>query len=96
MPQTPKGYIESKRGGLACDVSVCLAACCRAMSFRPDKPGPCEYLTDRYTCKLHEVGGPNCKPMGCHLYPRNQADIDGMNAQLETAGIKERCILRFN
>lgn len=65
------------------------------MSFRPDKPGPCEYLTERYTCELHEVGGLPCKPSGCSQYPIDQADIDGMNAQIEKAGISERCILRF-
>lgn len=93
---TVRGYIPATNGGLACDVSACKAACCRAMSFRPDRPGPCEYLTERYTCELHEAGGPPCKPLGCNLFPRDQADIDGMNAQLEAAGIKERCILRFD
>ncbi len=89
------GLVPADNGGMACPVDQCKAACCRCMSFRPDKPGPCEYLTERHTCELHEVGGDNCKPMGCVNYPLSQADIDGMNQQIEASGITERCLLRF-
>lgn len=89
-----RGYVAASNGGLACEVARCKAACCRAMSFRPDKPGPCEYLTKRFTCELHEVGGPPCKPLGCVQFPQSQADIDGMNAQLRQAGIEEHCHLK--
>ena len=64
------------------------------MSFRPDKPGPCEYLTDRNTCELHEAGGVACKPLGCYLYPQQQSDVEGMNRQLEQSGIALRCHLK--
>lgn len=89
------GYILAKTGGgYACDVAICRAACCRSASFRPDRPGPCEYLTADYRCELHVVGGPPCKPSGCLDYPRHQRDVDTMNAHIERAGIAERCILR--
>ena len=76
-----------------CDTSRCKAVCCRAQHFRPDRQPPCEYLMDDYRCELHVVGGINCKPMGCALYPRNQYDIDCINADAERLGLKERCHL---
>ncbi len=89
------GLVPAENGGMRCQVEICKAACCRCSSFRPDKPGPCEYLTERHTCELHEVGGDACKPKGCADYPQTQSDIDGMNQQLESAGIQERCLLQF-
>jgi len=89
-----RGYILAKSGGgYACDTSICKAACCRSCSFRPDKDGPCEYLTDDYRCELHVVGGIACKPVGCAEYPSSNADVTVMNRMLEASGIKERCHL---
>lgn len=90
-----KGMAPAKNGGYRCPVEICKAACCRAMSFRPDKPGPCEFVTDGHECKLHLIGGLACKPLGCVQYPKDQADIDAMNEKLEAAGIAERCQLEF-
>ena len=89
------GLVPAENGGMRCQTEICKAACCRCSSLSPDKSGPCEYLTERNTCELHEVGGNSCKPVGCAEYPLAQSDINGMNEQIEAAGIQERCLLRF-
>lgn len=88
------GYLTGPDGQKRCPVDVCGAVCCRASHFRPDRKPPCEYLTDRLTCELHEAGGPSCKPVGCWTYPRSQADIDAINRLAEAAGFEERCQLK--
>jgi len=76
-----------------CPVEICNAACCRATSAYPGKPGPCEHLDlDVNLCMLH--GTPQ-KPGGCVQYPRNQSDIDMVQSQAEAAGLDERCQLRI-
>ena len=87
------GYIATD-GGMRCPTDICGAVCCKATHFRPDKRAPCEYLTDKLTCELHDVGGIKCKPMGCVEYPRSQRDIDAINRLAESAGFTERCQLR--
>ena len=91
-----KGYIIASDGGLSCPTDICGAVCCRATHFRPDRPPPCEYLTDSNSCELHDAGGKACKPVGCAEYPRGQADIDGINRQAEEMGFTERCQLSFS
>ena len=76
-----------------CRTEICNAVCCRSSHFRPDRNPPCEYLTDKNSCELHDVGGPSCKPKGCYDFPRNQADIDMINKLAEQKGFKERCLL---
>jgi hypothetical protein len=88
------GYVI-ENGIPRCPTEVCNAVCCRATHFRPDRPPPCEYLTAKNTCELHDVGGRACKPVGCADYPNNQADIDMINKQAEQNGFSERCQLRF-
>jgi len=89
---TVLGYVgegDDKR----CPTEICNAACCRASSAYPGKPGPCEHLDlDVNLCMLH--GTPQ-KPGGCVQYPRHQADIDVVNRQAEKAGLAERCQLIF-
>lgn len=90
-----EGYIIATDGKQQCPTDICNAVCCRATSFRADKPGPCEYLDqDRNLCTLHSIGGQICKPYGCYVYPRNQMDIDVVNQQAELAGLSERCQLK--
>lgn len=87
------GLVPAANGGMRCQTEICGAICCKTWSFRPDTPGPCEFLTEDLQCELHLVGGPPCKPMGCAQFPLSQADVDGMNAQLEALGVPERCLL---
>ena len=89
------GYIIDEGGNKSCPTDICKAVCCKATHFRPDKKPPCEYLTAKLNCELHNVGGVKCKPLGCYEYPRSQADINAINLQAEKEGFSERCQLEF-
>lgn len=90
-----KGMVPASNGGWECPTDICKAACCRGASWSPQRPAPCEFLRSDHGCQMHVEGGMAGKPGGCASYPRDQADIDAMNAGLERAGIAERCQLRF-
>lgn len=89
------GYIIEEGKAPRCPIEICGAICCMSSSFRPDRKGPCEYLTKELSCELHKIGGPRCKPLGCHEYPRSQADIDAINKLAKDLGFTQRCQLNI-